>query len=297
MGEYLRAVSDELAELVASATGVVRVEARRRLPASGVVWSDGGIVVTANHVVRHDSGIRVGLPDGSSVAGTLLGRDPSTDLAAIRLDSGEATPARWNPTEGVRVGHQVLTLGRPGKSVQATLGIVSAVGGPWQTPFGGSVDRYLQTDAVMVPGFSGGPLVTVAGETVGVMTSGVIRGVSLALPTETVGQVVETLVEHGRIRRGYLGVGTQAVRLPAEVAEAERQQAGLMVLSVEPESPADRAGILLGDILLSLDGVRLESLEALYGLLGGERAGRPSPLHLLRGGTVWDLSVTPGERP
>jgi S1-C subfamily serine protease len=297
MGEFLNKISDELVQLVAASPGVVRVEARRRLPASGVVWSDDGVVVTANHILRWDERIRVGLPDGGLAEARLLGRDTSTDLAALQIPSGSATPARWSPTESLRVGSLVLALGRPGHSMQAALGILSAVGGDWQTPFGGTVERYLQTDAVMYPGFSGGPLVAAGGQTIGVMTSGLIRGVSLALPTETVRRVVEALIQDGRIRRGYLGVGTQAVRLPTAAAESTEQHAGLMVLSVEPESPADQAGILLGDILLSLDGARLDSLEALFGYLAGDRIGRPSKIRLLRGGAPLELDVTPAERP
>jgi len=180
--------------------------------------------------------------------------------------------------------------------VQATLGIVSAVGGPFQTGIGGAIERYLQTDAVMYPGFSGGALVTAEGRVAGVMTSGLLRGVSLAVPTETVRRVVGTLLEHGRIRRGFLGVGAQTVPLPEAVAAQASQTTGLLVMSVEPGSPADQGGLLLGDTLLSLEGTSLQSMEDLFGALSGERVGKVAEIRLLRGGQLKSVKVTIGER-
>lgn len=296
MNKVLETVSEELAALVASVQGIVRVEGRRRLAASGVVWSPEGVIVTAEHVVRRDESILVGLAEGETDEASLVGRDPSTDLAVVRVATSPIAAPAWRTTDELKVGHLALALGRPGRTVQSTLGIVSAVGGPFQTGMGGAIDRYLQTDAVMYPGFSGGALVTADGRVAGVMTSGLVRGVSLALPTETVRRVVETLLQHGRIRRGFLGVGAQAVRLPEAAATQSGQGVGLLVMSVEPGSPADQGGVLLGDTLLAFEGTPLLSMEDLLGALSGDRVGKPAEIRLLRGGGLTSVKATIGER-
>ena len=176
------------------------------------------MVVTAHHVVERDENIKVGLPDGSTVSATLVGRDPSTDLAVLRVQGVELAQAKQAEQEKLRVGHLVLALGRPGKSLRATLGIVSALGQEWVTPEGGRLDRYLQTDVVMYPGFSGGPLVDVDGKVLGLNTSALARGRSITVPVLSIGRVVESLLAHGRVRRGYIGVGAQYVRLPGPLA-------------------------------------------------------------------------------
>ena len=205
MGEFLSDLSQALAGTVAAAgQGVVRVEGRRRLPASGIVWPAGGVVVTAHHVVRRDEGIRLGLADGGTVHASVVGRDPTTDLAVLRAEAGDLPAAAVGGDGDLAVGHVVLALGRPGRSVQATMGIVSALGEEWQTPAGGRVERYVQTDVVMYPGFSGGPLVDAAGRVCGLNTSALLRGVSVALPAATVERVVGELLAHGRMRRCLL---------------------------------------------------------------------------------------------
>jgi S1-C subfamily serine protease len=296
MSKVLESVSEELAALVASVPGIVRVEGRKRMAASGVSWAEEGVLVTADHVVRQEAPLRIGLPDGETGQASLVGRDPSTDLAVLRLDSGRLASPAWRATDDLKVGHLALAVGRPGRSVQSTFGIVSAVGGAFQTSVGGSIARYLQTDAVMYPGFSGGALVTADGRVAGLMTSGLLRGVSLAIPTETVRRVVETLLKHGKIRRGFLGVGVQPVRMPESAASRSGQPDGLLVMSVEPGSPADQAGLMLGDTLLTIEGIHLESIEGLFGALTGERVGKPVELRVLRGGEVRPLQVTIGER-
>jgi S1-C subfamily serine protease len=298
MSESLKNFSDALAATVQAASpAIVRVEARRRLPASGIVWSADGVIVTAHHVVEEDEGISVGLPGGPAVPAELVGRDPTTDLAVLRAQATDLTPATWAGLDTLAVGHLVLALGRPGKTVQATLGIVSALSeGSWRTPAGGDVDRYLQTDLVMYPGFSGGPLVDVTGQVLGVNTSALLRGVSLALPTPTVGRVVETLLTHGRVRRGYLGVGAQPVRLPERLGQQLSQETGLLLVSVEPDSPAEQGGLTLGDTIVTLDGQPVRHLDDLLGLLSGDRVGKAVPVRILRGGQVQDLQVVVGER-
>jgi S1-C subfamily serine protease len=298
MTEVLRNLSDDLAATVETAgPGVVRVEARRRLPASGIVWSSDGVVVTAHHVVERDENIGVGTAGGETVAATLVGRDPTTDLAVLRVEGADLTPPTWAEPEGLSVGHLVLGLGRPGRTAQATLGIVSALGEGWRTPAGGRVEPYLQTDLVMYPGFSGGPLVDVAGGVLGLNTSALLRGISLSVPTPTVRQVVETLLAHGRVRRGYLGVGAQPVRLPADLADQVGQETGLLLVSVEPGAPADEAGLTLGDTIVALDGQPVRHMDELLAQLGGDRVGASVPVGIVRGGQTQELTVTLGERP
>ena len=211
----LKELSNALAETVEFAgKGVVRVEGRRRMGASGFAWGSDGLVVTANHVLERDDDITVGLADGNEAKAELVGRDPTTDLAVIRAEGAGLTPSGTTEPDAVSVGNLVLALGRPGKTVQATLGIVSALGKPWRTRAGGRIDRYLQTDVVMYPGFSGGPLVDASGNVLGLNTSALTRGVTVSIPVPTIGNVAETLVAHGKVRRGYLGIGAQVVRLP-----------------------------------------------------------------------------------
>jgi len=297
MVEVLSNLSDALAETVATASpGVVRIEGRDRVPASGIVWSADGVIVTAHHVVERDENIGVGLPDGQTVPATLAGRDPTTDLAVLRIQNPELMPAAWAEPDGLRVGHLVLALGRPGEVIRATLGIVSALGEGWRTPVGGRVDRYLQTDVAMYPGFSGGPLIDVTGQVLGVNTSALLRGISLTVPTPTVRRVVDTLLTQGRIRRGYLGVGAQPVRLPEALGQQLGQETGLLLFSVDAGSPAEQSGLLLGDTLVALDGELLRHLDDLLAVLTSDRVNTGVPVRLVRGGQVQDLTVTIGER-
>jgi S1-C subfamily serine protease len=297
MTEVLRDLSHALAATVkAAGPAVVRLESRRRLPATGIIWSDEGIIVSAHHVVRRDENIRVGLPDGQTVPVALLGRDPTTDLAVLRAEATGLTAATWVSADELRVGHLVLALGRPGQTVQATLGIVSALGQSWRTPAGGQVDRYLQTDVVMYPGFSGGPLVSATGQVLGLNTSALLRGVSLAVPFATVGRVVETLLAHGRVRRGYLGIGVQPVRLPEDLAEQIEQETGLLLVQVKAGSPAEQEGLLLGDTIVALDGQPVTHHDALLALLTGDRVGASVPVRIVRAGQIQELQIIIGER-
>ena len=297
MAEVLRNLSDDLASTVeAAAPGVVRVAARRRLPASGIVWSADGVIVTAHHVAERDENIEIGLADGQTVSATLVGRDPTTDLAVIRAQATGLAPANWTGPDSLRVGHLVLGLGRPGRSVQATLGIVSALGEGWRTPAGGRVEPYLQTDLVMYPGFSGGPLVDASGQVLGLNTSALLRGISLAVPTPTLRGVVETLLAHGRVKRGYLGVGAQPVRLPANLEGQLGQETGLLLVSVEPDGPAGQGGLMLGDTIVALDGQPVGQMDDLLALLSSDRVGTAVPVRIIRGGQVQDVTVTIGER-
>ncbi|MGB4873713.1 MAG: trypsin-like peptidase domain-containing protein [Candidatus Promineifilaceae bacterium] len=297
MANVLAELSDTLANTVAAAgASVVRVEGRRRIPATGIVWSADGLIVTAHHVVAQDENIQVGLPDGRVVAATLVGRDPSTDTAVLRAAAADLTPLTESNKQELGVGNLVLALGRPGKTVQATLGIVSALGDGWRTRMGGQIDRYLQTDVVMYPGFSGGPLVDAHGRLAGMNTSALMGGVSLAIPTATLARVIDALVADGRMKRGYLGVSTQRVKLPTELREQLGQKTGLLIVSAEPNSPASAAGLTLGDTIVTLDGEKVRDHDDLLALLSGDRVGTAVPVGVVRGGQVQPMQVTIGER-
>jgi S1-C subfamily serine protease len=264
------------------------------MAASGIVLAADGLIVTAHHVVERDENVRVGLPNGETVNAALVGRDPSTDIAVLRAETSGLTPATW--ASSPQVGHLVLALGRPEADIQATLGIISALGEPWRTSAGGSIDSYVQTDVVMYPGFSGGPLVSAGGQMIGMNTSALARGVSLTIPAATLQRVAGTLQQHGRVRRGYLGVSAQPVRLPANLAGSVGQETGLLLVAVEADSPADRGGLLLGDTVVALDGQPVRHMDDLMALLSGDRVGRSVSARVVRGGQAQDLQVTIGER-
>jgi S1-C subfamily serine protease len=247
-------------------------------------------------VVESDENISVGLADGRSVAAKLVGRDPTTDLAVLRAEATGLKPPAWAEADSLRVGHLVLALGRPGKTVMATLGVVSALGESWRTPAGGLLERYLQTDVVMYPGFSGGPLVDAGGKVLGLNTSALLRGISLTVPASSLRKAVETLLTHGRVRRGYLGVGSQPVRLPSALAGQLDQETGLLLVSVEPDSPAEQGGLLLGDVIVALEGQPIRHLDDLLASLSGDRVGASVLVRIVRGGKVQELKVVVGER-
>jgi S1-C subfamily serine protease len=284
--------SDALAAAVETAgKSTVTVDARGRIPATGVVWSADGEILTADHVIQRDDNLNVILPDGSPHSARLLGRDPASDLALLKIEaSGLAVPV-W--TE-VKVGHLVLALGRP-DDLQAAVSNVVSIGGPVKGPFR-HLEAYIQTDATMFPGFSGGPLVDVSGRVAGINSSALARGASVAVPVAAARKVADALRQHGRIKRGYLGISTQPVSLPEAIRAQAGQAAGLMVIGVEKDSPAEKGGLLQGDVIIALAGQRVTSVESLQGALGPGTVGQAVPMRVVRGGQVTEISVTVGER-
>ena len=296
---FLVGLSNDLADAVARAGQyVVRVNGRRRQPASGILLSQDGVVVTADHVIETDEGITVGLPDGKTVPAQMAGRDPGTDLAILRVQaSGLVAAEMANPAE-VRVGNLILAVGRPGEGdPMASIGIVSAITGPWRTWRGGMLEKLIQTDVTLYPGFSGGALVDANGKVAGLNTSLLARGISAALPVDTLQRVAQAILTQGRVKRGYLGVSTQAVAIPAALQGLGlTQKSGLLVVSVEPGGPAEKGGVMLGDLLVGLAGQPVEDTDDLQAMLGGDRVGQAVPVRMVRGGQIKDLSVTIGER-
>lgn len=294
----LTALSDSMVAAVEKAgAATVMVNARRRLPASGVAYAPD-YILTADHVVERDEDIRIGLPDGSLVPAVLAGRDPGSDLALLRLERPLAMQAEAAP-QPAQVGQLALALGRPSlEGIQASLGIVSAIGGPLRLGRGGLLEQYLRTDAIPYPGFSGGPLVDAAGRVIGINTSGLARGVSLTIPAGLAWQLAAALAKDGRIRRGFLGVRSQPVELPpAQQSALGRPQAsGLLLVGVEAGSPADAGGLLVGDIIVAIAGQPVADPDELAASLVGSVVGELTPIEVLRGGKPTTVTVTIGER-
>jgi len=296
----LQVLSDGLTGAVAQAArSVVAIHARARIPSSGVVWRDG-VIVSAHHTVKKDDDIAITLDGGASARASVVGRDPSTDIVVLQLQNGAAPTAAEIAREAPRVGQLVLAVGRPGgDGATASLGIVSAVGGSWHSWAGGEIDRFVRLDLAIYDGFSGGALVDAAGRVLGLNSSSLARGSAVTLPVATVERVVTQLLATGKVERGYLGVAMQPVRLTGALAArlALREEVGLLVVHVEPDGPADRAGVLLGDVIIGAEGRPVTDLDDLLSLLHGDRIGTSVPLRVVRGGTLLELSVAIGARP
>lgn len=274
----------------------ILVDARKRYPASGIAYADD-LILTADHVVTREDDIKVILPDGTSSHATIAGRDPGSDLALLRLAEKSLTPAQTSDT--VKVGQLVLALGRPSSAgMQASWGIVTAVSGPARTARGGLLDEYIQTETTPYPGFSGGPLVNTDGEVLGLNTSGLTRGSALTIPVKVAWRIAESLSKHGTVKRGYLGLRTQPVDVPDAARQAlKREQAhGLLVLWLEEGGPAEKAGLLVGDILVAVSGQPVGDADDLFAALGSDTVGQSIAVEVLRGGRPETVAVTVGER-
>jgi S1-C subfamily serine protease len=291
-------LSDALADAAEKAgKATVLVNARRRMPASGIVYASD-FILTADHVVEREDGIKVILADGAEVSARVAGRDAGSDLAVLKLERAVATIA--DPTKSpARLGQIALALGRPSPDgIEASLGTVSAIGGPIRTGRGGMLERYLRTDSISYPGFSGGPLVAADGTVLGLNTSGLSNGAAVTVPADIAWRIADTLIKHGRIKRGYLGIRSQTVEIPEASQKAlKREQAtGLLIVGVENDSPASNGGLMVGDILVAVAGAPVLHHDELFTRLDSEVAGKPTPLDLLRGGKPQTVNVLIGEK-
>lgn len=289
MANELATLSDQLADIVdRAAPSVVAVHARPRFSSSGVFWRPG-VIVTAEHTIRHEEEITITLPDGSNAAATLAGSDPGTDIAVIRTEHlGQAPPML---SQEPAPGHLALAIGRAHDSgVNATMGIVSALGPAWRTWRGGRLDSYIRLDLTLYPGSSGGLVVNTAGEAVGIATLALSRIAGVAIPASTVTRVLDEILTRGRVRRGYLGLGLQPVALPGH-------RKGLIVLSVEEDGPAAKAGVLIGDVLVSLGGRAITDTDDVQSALATSGVGETVEAGLVRGGAAQTVTITIGERP
>jgi S1-C subfamily serine protease len=284
-------LSNQLAHAVElGEPAVVAVHGRPHVPSGGILWR-AGVVVTSDHTLQRDEDITVTMAGGGNVPATLAGRDGGTDLAVLRLTGGADYAAKTVSDASIKAGNLVLALGRRGKDgVSASFGVVSAVGGAWRTWRGGQIDRFIRPDVNIYPGFSGGALVDVEGRVIGLNTSGLTRGTGVTVPASTVSRVVEELLSRGHVRRGFIGVGLHPVRLP----DGAR---GLIVLSLEPSGPALRAGVMVGDVLLTLNGEAVIDTDAVQSQLGAESIGKTVVAEIVRGGTRLSVGVVPAERP
>jgi S1-C subfamily serine protease len=291
----LRILSNQMADAVERvASSTVLVNGRERQPASGVVY-EPGLVLTADHVLEQEE-ITIETHDKRKLAAQIVGRDKSSDLAVLRV-ADLALEAAIPSTESPRVGQLVLAVGRTNEEgPMASSGVVSTIGGPLRTGRGVLLERYLRTDAIPYPGFSGGALIDTQGHLLGVLTTGLVQGLTLAIPLEIAVTIAATLVKQGHIKRGFLGISNQLVELPSAQRPDSAQEYGLLIVKVDENSPAQQGGILLGDILIKLDGHAVRDSEDLQVLLAGDRAGKTVSVEVIRGNTPHTLSVTIGER-
>ena len=308
---YSRAVIDAV-DLVAP--GVVSIHVRRRGTAasgrrspaqagagSGFVFAADGLILTNNHVVENAAAIAVTLPDGRECAADLIGRDPDTDIAVLRISASDLTALALGDSQSLRPGQLVIAIGNPyGFQHTVTAGVVSALGRSLRSRSGRLIEHVIQTDAALNPGNSGGPLVTSAGQVVGVNTAIIAdgQGISFSIPIRTVITVLPALLRDGHVRRGYLGIAGQDVPLLRRVTRFHRlpQAGGVLVISLEADGPARGAGLQDGDVIVSLDAQPIESLDDLYRLLTEDRIGATVTLGVLRATERRDIAVTVGDR-
>jgi S1-C subfamily serine protease len=289
-------ISNQMADAAAvAARSVVQVQGHRR-PASGVVYANG-VVVTTIQALGGEDGLRVRGDDGNVSDAELAGWDPTTGLAVLKA------PALTAPPIGVakdvaRVGHLALAIARSwSNGVTASAGIVSIIGGPLPTGRRRAIHEIIRTTAPMHEGFAGGAFVDTAGALVGITTASTIRGLGVVIPSAIAWKTTRDLLEHGRMKRGFIGIAGQPARLPEGQHGTDDRRKALLVVGVTAEGPAAQAGVIVGDVILALDGHPINAPEDLLDLLAGDRVGQSAQLHLLRGGAPIDLSVTVGERP
>ncbi len=288
-------LSHEIAQIVAGlAPSLVRVDARGGRPATGIIWADN-LVLTADHVIEADDNILVtGAP--TTVKASVVGRDRGTDLALLRTVGLRGAPAPRGRSADLRTGHLVLALAGTIGEQQVTMGIVGGTSSEFRSWRGGQLNALIQTTAELLPGFSGGPLVDAQGRVIGINSWNFGRGVSRALPVEVAERVAESLRAHGRIRRAYLGVGVQPIRLTETLGLG--QESGLLVVTVETGGPADKAGLLQGDTLVTVDDDPLFGrLDALFAVLRALDADSTHTFGVVRAGEVKEVAVTLGEVP
>jgi S1-C subfamily serine protease len=291
-------LSDALADAADRAgKSTVLVDARRRIPASGIAFA-ADLILTADHIIERDEDIKVLLADGTEVAARVAGRDTGTDLAVLKLDSASATPADVSKTPA-RVGQFVLAIGRPSTNgIESSFGTINSIGGPVRTGRGSMLERYIKTDVVSYPGFSGGPLVNGDGTIFGINTSGFGNGGAITIPVDIAWKIAETLAKHGKIKRGYLGIRSQVVNLPLDsrVALKREQDTGLLLVGLEDDSPAGKGGLMVGDILVGIAGEPVAHQDDLFVQLSSDMVGKSTPVNVLRGGKLESINVVIGER-
>jgi S1-C subfamily serine protease len=292
---FLEPFSDQLVSVAdAAAPRVVHVGGRHLRPATGTVFAPERILVAA-HSVDSDSGLVVRDPSGESRPADYVGADPATDLAVLRVPGLAVAP--FETAAEPRVGQLVLALGRTWSgALAASVGIVGVVGGPLRTGRGRAIEQVVRADVRVHPLGAGGPLVGVDGRAVAIATGASLRGMPLFVPAAIAWRVGESVSTHGSTRRGYLGVSARPVPLPERLRAGRAQEGGLLVIGTASGSPAEQAGLLLGDVLVGFDGQAVEDHDALLSLLTGERVGKTLGVEIIRGGELRSLQVTVATR-
>jgi S1-C subfamily serine protease len=294
------AISNALAEATEKAAAhTVAVHAEPRGPSSGVIWRPG-LIVMAEHALRRDEEIQVTLPDGKVAEAKLLGRDPSTDVALLKCEAASGAPGTFADAAGIKPGQLALVVGRTRVSGPvAALGCVSLVTGERRIWGGAAIAPYVRLDVALQRTAVGGAVVEASGKIAGMATPKFAPGGALALPAATINRVVDALLAKGHIPRGYLGVGLQPIRLPENLREAlqRKEKTAAIVLEVEPNGPAHKAGVLIGDILIGINGKPVMRLEDVHAHLHGEQIGKALSAEFLRGGERRETSLVVGERP
>ncbi|HTE47007.1 MAG TPA: S1C family serine protease [Gemmatimonadaceae bacterium] len=290
-------LSSQLSSTVGRASQyTVAIRARRRIPSSGIIWRDG-LIVSASHTVRRDGRVGVTLPSGESADATVVARDAETDLVLLRAE-GLPAPAPRAALNESSVGSLVLAVGRPGRATTASFGIVSAAIHGYRTSHGRRVDGVLRLDLSVYDGFSGGPLVAASGGVIGLNNSALAGGAAAALPASVIDSIVDDLLSRGHVRRPYLGVAVHPVTVSAATVGRLKLDStdGLLVLSIADETPAERAGMLVGDVLLRINGTPLAKTADLFDALLATKTGDTASIDLLRGGDLKTLNTTPVDR-
>jgi S1-C subfamily serine protease len=291
IADPLALFSERTAALVESAAqSVVAVQGGRR-STSGIHWR-AGVIVTAEEALERDDDIAVSLPDGRQLAATLAGRDPTTDVAVLRFQPDGLSVAALGDAAPLRPGHWIVAVGRQRAGAIASQGIIGIAGPAWQSQRGGTIDRLIRLDLRLSLGGEGGAVIDAGGRTLGMAVLGPRRRV-LAIPTSTIDRAVERLLAKGHVARAYLGASLEAVRLGGAPAEKR----GVLVVGLDPEGPAARAGLLVGDILTQWNGASVSRVREIWRALGSDNVGATVALSLLRGGKPETAQVTLGERP
>jgi S1-C subfamily serine protease len=294
----LVAFSDHAAQLVErTGSSIVAVHGGGQGSSSGIHWRSG-VIVTAEEVLERDEDVKVTLPSGRLVEASLAGRDPSTDVAVLRFQPDGLPAASTADAATLRPGHVVLAVGNHEGAPVASLGVVAAVGGPWHSLRGGTIDNLIRIDLVLSRAAEGGALIDAQGSVVGMAVLGPRRRV-LAIPTSTIDRVVDQLLAKGHVFRGYLGAGLQPLRRrrPSHDTQPAGSARGVLVVSIDPDGPAARAGLLVGDIVVTWNAKPIDRVRDVMHLLGVDSVGATVDLQLIRGGAPTTLKVALGERP